>query len=74
MIGIAERVAEVQTDVLSLELLQTPGGFLCRRLRPGSPAESKECSSVFDVQDFFGRGPVACHLYREWLGPATVGQ
>ncbi len=70
----APPIAEVQTEVLSLELLQTGQGFLCRRCRLGQPAESAECGSVFDVQAFFGRGPAACQLYRDWHGEGTVGQ
>lgn len=63
----AQPIAEVRTEVLSLELFPTSGGFLCRRCRPGQASESAECGSVFDVQAFFGHGPAACQLYRDWL-------
>lgn len=70
----AERVAFVQTEVVSLELFETAQGFECRRVRPSQAAETQACKSVFDVQEFFGRGPAACQLYRDWLSAGTVSQ
>jgi hypothetical protein len=68
----ATPVVEVQTEVLLLVLFETPRGFRCQRLRPGQTVESAECGSVFDVQAFFGRGPTACQLYRDWLRADTT--